>query len=205
MRRALQIITQHISLGMFVRKQVIGSVLDTSSQHLATVSMRSNDDRVCINLIVITAAGTQPPPSDKPSSYPGPGTTWKHSDLVWDLVGLFQIFKLRSVLLSWRWRSAMLASGWPLFVILFMADFGMAGTKTVINWCQVLSVPLCALVGPPGVTWRPGERWEGSDPKFCLPCEDLESAWLHNSIGKDKTYCHILVSFNKCQNRHTYT
>ena len=100
MRRALQIITQHISLGMFVRKQVIGSVLDTSSQHLATVSMRSNDDRVCINLIVITAAGTQPPPSDKPSSYPGPGTTWKHSDLVWDLVGLFQIFKLRSVLLS---------------------------------------------------------------------------------------------------------
>ena len=123
--------------------------------------------------------------------------------IIWALA--YWSWDLKNLMFSWRWISEILACAWRLLYCLWCcscgSQFGRAGYKTVINWCQVLSVLLHGGVGWSPVTWWGApipvcllqERWERSDPNFCLPCEHLESAWLHNNIGKDKTLCHILL------------
>ena len=69
--------------------------------------------------------------------------------IIWALA--YWSWDLKNLMFSWRWISEILACAWRLLYCLWCcscgSQFGRAGYKTVINWCQVLSVLVRDLVG----------------------------------------------------------
>ena len=87
----------------------------------------------------------------------------------------------------------------------FGSQFGKAGYKTVINWCQVLSVPVRDLVGWRRITWwawsnhrvssfRRGERGQTHNSVFLVNI-GIQAELRNNNVGQDNTYRHMIVNF----------
>ena len=91
--------------------------------------------------------------------------------------------------------------------VVHVVEFGRAWYKTVINWCQVLSVPSYPhLVGWGRITWwgwtnqrvsgfTRGERGQTQTSVFLVNIGILAELRNTNNASQDNTYGHIIVNF----------